>query len=365
MNIEQTTGEHMNIQAATWDDEMLERATEKFTEITGVPIRVAAYEPQIGTGRHVDALIYVDEGGATNAYAVEIKRYLTGAKLGLAAEQLKGAPYKGMLVADYVNPNMADRLREMDLAFIDLVGNAYLNEPPVFVFVKGNKPPDKKQLGPTRKPTRAFNPTGLKMLFGLLTKPELLQQTYREIADETDVALGTVGWVLTDLRDHSLLFEAKGRERRLTQRRRIVEHWVAAYPEKLRPKLLLGRYTAPQHRWWTDVELDPQTAQWGGEVAAEILTDYLNPENVVIYADAVPAKLIVEHRLQIDPEGEVEILQRFWKPELLNTNFRHPTVPINVVPPLLIYADLMATADERNIETARMIYDKFLYGYFE
>jgi hypothetical protein len=44
-----------------------------------------------------------------------------------------------MLVTDYVNPNMADRLKEMDLAFIDIAGNAYLNEPPVFVCIKGNR----------------------------------------------------------------------------------------------------------------------------------------------------------------------------------------------------------------------------------
>ena len=354
----------MNTQATTWGDDLLVRATEKFTETTGVPIQIAACEQPTATGRFFDALVYISDGEATKAYAVEIKRNLTGAKLGLATEQLKGAPYKGMLVADYINPNMADRLKEMDLAFMDLAGNAYLNEPPVFVFVKGNRPTDTKQLGLIQKPIRAFNSTGLKMLFGLLTKPELLQQTYRKIADETDVALGTVGWVLNDLRDHKFLFEAKGRKRRLTQRKQIVEHWVQAYPEKLRPKLHLGRYTAPTHRWWENVRLDPHQAQWGGEVAAEILTDYLNPENVTIYADTVPVRLILEHRLQVDPQGEIEILRRFWEPDELRTNIDRSAVPPEVVPPFLIYADLIATADERNVETARMIYDKFLSEYF-
>jgi hypothetical protein len=36
----------------------------------------------------------------------------------------------------------------------------------------------------------------------------------------------------------------------------------------------------------------------------------------------------------------------------------------DLVPPLLIYADLMATGDTRNIETARMIYEKELSKYF-
>ena len=29
-------------------------------------------------------------------------------------------------------------------------------------------------------------------------------------------------------------------------------------------------------------------------------------------------------------------------------------------PPLLVYADLMATGNDRNIETARIIHDKFI-----
>ncbi len=355
----------MQHQANTDERQLLLEATEKFTATTGVPLRVAAYEHPIGKDRIIDALVHV--GGVTgpNTYAVEMKRYLTMAKLGLAAQQLKEAPYKGMLVTDYVNTNMADRLKEMNLAFIDLAGNAYLNEPPIFVYIKGNRPLEKKLLGATQKPTRAFQPTGLKMLFGLLTNPELLHQPYRDIADATGVALGTVGWVFTDMREHGLLFEGKGRERRLTQKRRLVEEWVAAYPDKLRPKLRLGRYRAPTHHWWGNVNLEPHKAQWGGEVAAAKVTHYLKPEKTVIYADAIPARLIVENELRTDRDGDVEILQRFWKPQNVVQATNRANLPANIVPPLLVYADLMATADDRNVETAKMIYEKFLHGYFE
>lgn len=355
----------MQHQADTAEHQLLLQATEKFTETTGIPLTVAAYEQPLGKGRITDALVHV--GGVTgpNTYAIEIKRYLTLAKLGLATEQLKDAPYKGMLVTDYVNPNMADRLKGMDLAFIDLAGNAYLNEPPIFVYIKGNRPLEKKLLGATQKPTRAFLPTGLKMLFGLITNPELLHAPYRDIAKATDVALGTVGWVFTDMREHGLLFDGKGRERRLTQKRRLIEEWVAAYPDKLRPKLRLGRYKAPTHHWWEDVNLERHEAQWGGEVAAAKMTQYLKPEKTVIYADAIPARLIVENQLKTDPDGDVEILKRFWKPHHLGPTTHQMDVPIDIVPPLLIYADLLATADDRNIETAKIIYERFLHGYFE
>ncbi len=38
------------------------------------------------------------------------------------------------------------------------------------------------------------------------------------------------------------------------------------------------------------------------------------------------------------------------------------TWSIGLAPPLLIYADLLATGDTRNIETARMIYEQELTG---
>jgi hypothetical protein len=44
--------------------------------------------------------------------------------------------------------------------------------------------------------------------------------------------------------------------------------------------------------------------------------------------------------------------EKFWR-------FEAPEYP-DLVPPLLIYADLLATADDRNIETARKLYDERL-----
>jgi len=35
----------------------------------------------------------------------------------------------------------------------------------------------------------------------------------------------------------------------------------------------------------------------------------------------------------------------------------------NMVPPLLIYADLLATGEARNIETARILYEKEIHRF--
>jgi hypothetical protein len=102
--------------------------------------------------------------------------------------------------------------------------------------------------------------------------------------------------------------------------------------------------------WWKDINIKDFGAYWGGEVAAVFLTKYLRPEIFTIYTKEPIGKLVLKNRLKKDPEGNVEILNLFW-------NFKFNAVNDDLVHPVLIYADLMATGDHRNIETAGVIYD--------
>lgn len=353
------------MQAPATDQELLHQAIQTIGATAGLKLRIAEADIRQEQDRYIDAFIELQVGEVRKTYAAEIKRHLTLARIGLAAEQLRNAPYPGLLVADYVNPNLADHLREIGLPFLDLAGNAYLHEPPVYVFVKGNRPENKDAYKQTFKPTRAFQPTGLKMLFTLLTHPAFLARPYREIAELTDVALGTVGWVLTDLREHGFIYEKNNGQRKFARRKEVIEQWVAAYPEKLRPKLLLGRYRAPAHDWWQHATVIPHDAQWGGEVAAAKLTDYLVPDRTVIYADTLPTRFLAENELKVDKAGDVEVLKRFWNEERWTNDPGGAPTPADIVPALLVYADLMATADDRNIEAASLVYREYLNGHFE
>ena len=53
--------------------------------------------------------------------------------------------------------------------------------------------------------------------------------------------------------------------------------------------------------------------------------------------------------------GNLEVLQKFWRFEVPRLVGRIPHAP-----PLLIYADLMATGDARNLETAKLLRERFL-----
>jgi hypothetical protein len=66
-------------------------------------------------------------------------------------------------------------------------------------------------------------------------------------------------------------------------------------------------------------------------------------------------KLVVDHKLRADPKGEIEVLETFW-------DFPPTDNRPDVVPPLLVYADLLATMDPRNHETARIIHEEQIRG---
>jgi hypothetical protein len=75
-----------------------------------------------------------------------------------------------VLITDYVTPQMAQVLKARGTTFLDAAGNAYINQPPVLVWVKGERPAH-LEIQPADA-GRAFRPGGLKVLFALLCHPE-------------------------------------------------------------------------------------------------------------------------------------------------------------------------------------------------
>lgn len=313
-------------------------------------VKVEEIEPIHGGELHGDWLLrVVTENMETNYYA-EIKANVTNAVKLVLIMQKNRLRHPLMLVAKYVNAEMAEQLRQENIEFIDTAGNAFINQPPLYIFVKGNRPP-KKPIQTTLR--RAFKPTGLRLIYAFLCNPGLEKKTYREIVAATGVAIGTVDWIMRELKELDYLMDMGKQGYKLVQKENLLERWALAYPVQLRPKLMLGRYVG-EHGWWKEKRLDPFEAQWGGEVAAAKLTQYLKPQIVTIYTTAQQLnRLLIENRLRRDPTGDVEVLERFWKPEVKREYEE-------LVHPILIYADLLAMGDTRNIETAKMIYEQYI-----
>jgi len=336
------------------EKKILNDALGEFRKNTGLIVEVIEFEGKaLKVEYHHDAIIKIKWNDLDYYFAVEIKNIVTRAILGVAVQQFNLFKEKGILVAKYINPQIADELKNMDVPFIDTAGNAYINESPLFIYIKGNKLADKHIL---EKPTRTFRPTGLQVIFALLCNPGLEDKPFRDIAIKADVALGTVGWVMYDLRRMEYLVDIPPRNRRLVRKDNLLDKWVTAYPEQLRPKKMIGRYRADNPHWWENKELKYINVFWGGEVAANIVTEYLRPQIITIYAKQPIGRFLLRNRLKKDINGDIEILKVFWK-------FENDQLQNKLVPPLLIYADLLATGDHRNIETARIIYEKKLSKY--
>ena len=144
----------------------------------------------------------------------------------------------------------------------------------------------------------------------------------------------------------------------LKNKKRLLERWVVAYQDVLRPKLVKKqmRFINPGTKQsWRNLDFinNNRLTLWGGEPAAAILTKNIIPENFSIYTTQSWQYLGQEIGLVPDVNGKVEILQVFWKTQ--NTDINQVTTP-----PLLIYADLIGSGYGRNIEVANIILENEL-----
>lgn len=292
--------------------------------------------------------------GIDFTWLVEAKKHLTKAGELQALLNKEKVEYPFLLVTEHVPPEAATRLHEAGIQFIDTVGNAFVHQPPLFIFVKGNKPSKKEHNVTT---ARLFKGVGLKVVFVLICRPELVEMPYRDLAEMTNVALGTVKNTMTELIQKGFILEMGRKGKKLLNKEKLFKRWIEAYADNLKPKLLMGRFWREKN-WWKDLQLDPAIAQWGGEVAAAKLTRYLKPETVTLYANKNRlTDIVIENKLKNDPEGNVEILERFWQVD-------NGLDDGETVHPFIVYADLLAIGDQRTMETARMIYEQHIEGYF-
>jgi hypothetical protein len=327
---------------------IIEEALTVFEKNTGFEVSLQA--EYLNNTKYPDGLVQIARKDDKWHFAVEVKARVTRATAGMGKLEPLDREEKVLMVTEYVTPPIADLLKDLNIFFIDTAGNAYINEPPLYVFIKGNKP---RLMLKDKTQKRLFKPSGLRVVFTLLNLPEMINKPYRDIAKAADVALGTIGWLVWDLKEMGFCIEIGKRKRKLVNVKNLFKRWVEAYPEQLRPKLIRERFEATNPNWWKEINLKAYGACWGGEVAAANLTGYLKPARATIYTNEPIGELVLKNRLRKAEQGNVEILTLFW-------DFKYELADRDIVPPILVYADLMATGDHRNIEAAEMIYEKYI-----
>ena len=111
---------------------------------------------------------------------------------------------------------------------------------------------------------RLFKPGGLKLIFALLSNPGMEKAPYRDMAKAANVALGTVDYAITELKELGFLIDMGKMGRQLLNTERLLRRWVEAYPENLKPKIVQERFRTETRNWWKDIEPADFGVLWGG-----------------------------------------------------------------------------------------------------
>ena len=205
---------------------------------------------------------------------------------------------------------------------------------------------------------KLFKKTGIKLVYALLTDPrldadwgkDLLNVPLRELASKTGISTGSVSELLSKMKEREFLL-ADERFRRLVNRKLLFDQWLHGYMD-YRFKVKKQCFEAKTVSWWNTRKPDREGFLWGGEPAGAVLTDdFLRPQKLTIYTDKPLYDLVVDGNLhQVSAGGNIEFVEPFLKTEGMQ----------GCVNPLLVYADLICSSDDRNTETATRIYDRYL-----
>lgn len=252
-----------------------------------------------------------------------------------------------ILIAERIFPGIKKELRDRKIAYLEANGNFYFENQDNLIWIETQKPiPITKEKG-----NRAFTKTGLKVLFHFLVNNNLINQTYRQIANYTGVGLGNVNNIFTGLKETGFLLKLNQTQFVLNNKKELFQKWATAYKETLQPTIEIGRFRfADENNFihWHELQLQKGKTWWGGEPAGDLLTNYLRPGELTIYTTETRNELMRNYRLIPEPKGDVRIYKKFWNNETNDNN--------EAVPTLLTYVDLINTGDKRCLETAEMIY---------
>lgn len=333
------------------ENQIAQEALEKLRENTGLK---ATYKPLEGG---VDGRLDFEFGNGNERFYVEVKKELRKHQLPLILEQAR-VHQPLMVVAENIFPVLKEWLRKENIAYLDLAGNIYIHTPGQYIWIEGNKTVHIKN----KERNRAFTKTGLKVILYLLDNKEAINFPYRKLAADTGVALGNINYVIEGLKEAGFVLQLNNKRMKLQNKKNLLDRWITGYGETLKPANFIGAFKfwkKENIENWHLLPLHFGKTFWGGEGAADFLTNYLHPAQLTVYTTE-RNKLMREWILipQDDlEEGNLLMYNKFWKPDHIGHE--------NLAPVPIVYADLILTGDPRCIEAAKMVYNKYLKDEFE
>lgn len=318
-------------------------ALEKFKENTLLSFSIN-FE-NLNTNNRSDGSMII-ESFANTSFNIEVKKNLNLSKVPniVNLPNIKDT----IIISDYIPKSMKEYLRKEKYSYIDSAGNAFIAKDNIFIFIETNK-----NLRSAFQPnSRAFSKSGLKVIYQLIINTDLINMPYRYIGKKSNVSIDTVSKVFQDLLKEKYILRVQEKEYKISNKENLISEWVILYNKTLRPKLKQRKYNIKQENISNLSKICPEESL-GGELGGEILTNYLIAENAIIYTDLAFVDMMKKLELIPKTDGNITLIEKFW-----NTidSFNEKVT----VHPLLVYADLLNDPKSRNIETANLVYKKYV-----
>ncbi len=247
--------------------------------------------------------------------------------------------------------------------FIDSQGNAFLNIPnQIYVDVQGNI----LKISKEKQATAIFQPKGLQLLPLLLTHEDASNYSLRDLAQMSGISLGRSGTIIKELKGTGFIIKSSRNKFEIHNKKKLFEKWVENYGERLRPNLLIGTYKISSKM---DIQKIAQILKnstidfaFGGETGAEILSQYLKAGCIDLFIPEEKTMDVIKH-LKLAPAKEYNMrLFNLYSDRLI---LQDKSFSVQLVLPIMMYAELLFQGNNRAIETAEMIFDKYIKEMFK
>ncbi len=302
-----------------------------------------------------DAILKLRTPTGVHEFLVELKQtHLTYALADLFLARHQGkVRARWILLAPYIGRKMAQYLARNRVNFMDLAGNCYIEiGMEHLAVVEGRTPPPKPARG------RGLGTAGNQVLFAILAKPHVLNESVRRVAELAGVGKTAVANTMLRLEEEGLIGKGK-RHRVILNREQILDRWLVGYVNMVRPRLTLGSFRT--------ADLDPGTLEariekqltgrvkwaWGGGPAAFRLDHYYRGTETILHITGGFEKLPMLLQAIPDKNGFLTVLM---PPGPLAFEGNLP----RTVHPLLVYTELITSNDKRAIDAAKRIEERFL-----
>jgi hypothetical protein len=329
-----------------------EAPTAFLETLRGLPfVRKASFAPTTNHTSDVDGRLTIDARRGRYTLNVIQKRSFLDRASQHALSAASKAPL--MVFARYIPRPAGEKLMAAGVNFVDQAGNMHVALGTQYAHtVLGH--PQPRTAGGERRATAAL----VQMLFGYAADHGLLARPVREITRAVGVSKSNVA------RLRPQLLEEGPRPAGVSSAsvRSLPGRLLHGYADVLRPKLILGRFRAPEALVDAFVDRLRQVAKPAslrfsltGGPAAERLQHFYRGAEITVFVD--PWTPEASRRLQLlpDRDGPVTLLRPFGE-----LPFWQVVDGVSVAHPWLIYAELMYMDDPRAHEAAEELRREYL-----